>query len=125
MKGHKAVFIYPPQPEGGGQASEDSKASLPAVTSQEEDEEEVDQEMELMESPTASISRKCERSLEDLGSDSDGEEHNSPEAQKRPGKTSDKATSSSPFVDTRALKAKPLRSVPPPLPKKPRVASAT
>jgi hypothetical protein len=86
MQGHKAVFSYPPQPEGGGQASEDSKASLPAATSQDKDEEEVDQETELVESPTASAFLKRKRFSEDLGSDNDGEEHNNTAAQKRPGK---------------------------------------
>jgi hypothetical protein len=51
---HKIIFSYPPQQEGGNQASEDSKASLPVAISLDEDE--VEQETEFMESPMASVS---------------------------------------------------------------------
>jgi hypothetical protein len=74
--------------------------------------------MDQSDSPTAGASRKHERSSEDPGDDSDGEEKNCLEAQKWPENSSDDATSSSPAVATKALKAKPLRSMPPLPPKK-------
>jgi hypothetical protein len=120
-QGHKVIFSYPPQPEGGNQASEDSKTSLPAATSLDEDDDEVEQEIECMDSPTASTSRKRDRSSEDPDDDSEGEEHNSPPAKKRVEEILSEATSSSPAAAIDVRRAKPLRSLAPPEPRKPRV----
>jgi hypothetical protein len=79
--------------------------------------------MEFAESPTASASRKRDRSSEDPNDDSEGEEHNSPPTKKRAEQILSEATSSSPTAAIDALRAKPLRSLAPPAPRKPRVLS--
>jgi hypothetical protein len=122
-QGHKVIFSYPPQPEGGAQASEDSKTSLPAATSVDEDDDEVEQDTEFVESPMASASRKRGRSSEELGDGSEGEEHNSPPAKKRVEEILSEATSSSPAAGIAARRVQPLRSLAPPEPRRPRVIS--
>jgi hypothetical protein len=112
-QGHKVIFSYPPQPEGGNQASEDSKTSLPAATSLDKDDDEVEQEIEFVESPTASASQKCDRSFEEFDDDSEGKEHNSPPAKKRVEEILSEATSLSLTATIDVRRAKPLRSLAP------------
>jgi hypothetical protein len=77
-----------------------------------------------MDSPTASASRKRERSSEAPDDGSNEDEQNSPPARGKIAKSSECVTSSSPAIIAKAVKAKPLCSIPPLLPKKPRVVGA-